>query len=181
MKLSQFIYTAFLLSLMLFACQQEQSSNNSTNDETEADTTETEMEETVQDISGCYLYAVNQDSIRLQINQSGDAVSGWLNYDFHQKDGSIGKIEGEIVGDTIKLNHNFLAEGTISNREIYFLVGNNEVREGAGEIEVEGNTSRYADPTAVDFSTMQALKQVECADNFMNAKDMAFYENEVGK
>ena len=172
MKTSTFYILLFFFVCGVFACQQS-SENNSDN--------ETNEDKTTQPISyeGCYLYINNQDSISLQIRQSNRSITGWLNYDFHQKDGSIGEVKGIAVGDTLKLQFTFLAEGTISEREIHYLYAGESLREGTGEHTVEGAKSTYKNPNNLNFNSSPKLAKVACEEGFINEEYKEFYNNEI--
>ena len=86
----------------------------------------------------CYLYAVNQDTIRLRITIADKAVNGSLIYNFYEKDRNIGTIRGTHSGDTIRAEYEFRSEGMTSTREVIFLKKKKSLIDlGSGGLELD--------------------------------------------
>lgn len=132
----------------------------------------------------CYLFSNGKDSIRMTYQIHENEVEGWLNYDFFEKDGSIGEIEGEISGDTLKLEFEFLAEGTISKQEVYFLKKNNyKLYRGSGEMKMNMDSLLiYSNPKEIDFSDNTPMGELKnCPENLIKKTDWEFYLKESEK
>jgi hypothetical protein len=126
----------------------------------------------------CFIYAANKDTIKLQLKQKEDELEGWLNYQFYEKDGSIGKVEGKLVGDTLKLEYEFLAEGKISETEIYFLRNTTELRRGSGEMRMdEDSVMVYVNAKQLKFTDPTPLILMKsCPADFISSKDKKIYQ-----
>jgi len=126
----------------------------------------------------CYLFANGKDSIRLSYQLEGNDLKGWMNYDFFEKDGSIGEVEGEIYGDTLKLEYKFLAEGMISKQQVYFLKKENyKLYRGSGEMEMSNDSILvYSDPKSISFSDNTPLGELKtCPEDLIKQSDKEFY------
>jgi len=128
----------------------------------------------------CYLFSNGKDSIRLRYVREGNEVKGWMNYDFFEKDGSIGEIGGSYHADTLKIVYDFLAEGAISQQQIFFLKKDGKLIRGSGEQEMTEDSARiYKNPKNVRFDDPTPLQELEiCPDNLIKAGDMEFYKKE---
>src|SRR5690606_34596128 len=131
----------------------------------------------------CYLFSNGKDSIRMTYQIHENEVEGWLNYDFFEKDGSIGEIEGEISGDTLKLEFEFLAEGTISEQQVYFLKKEDKLFRGSGEMYMDNDSVMvYRTPSQLSFDDPSPLIILsECPESFINKAYREFYLKESGK
>lgn len=125
----------------------------------------------------CYLFTNGKDSIRLTYIQENDEVEGWLNYDFFEKDGSIGEIEGKFIGDTLKLEYEFLSEGMYSEEEVYFLKKGGKLYRGAGEMRfTNDSTMVYSNPGRLNYNDTTPLSHLEnCPENFIKPENINFY------
>ncbi len=114
----------------------------------------------------CYLEAVGKDSVFLSLDDNLGTFTGKMRYKNFEKDSSYGDIMGNQNGDTIKLVYTFQAEGTTSEREIYFLKKDGQLLEATGQYDVDGIKSVYKNPAQLKYDG-HALKQVDCK-NFEN-------------
>lgn len=97
-------------------------------------------------VQNCYISVVGKDSVFVSLEDNLGTFIGKMRYKNFEKDSSIGDISGTQNGDTLKLNYVFEAEGTTSEREIYFLKKDGKLLEGIGDHVTDGNTDRYANP-----------------------------------
>jgi len=111
----------------------------------------------------CYLAATGKDSVFVSLDDNLGTITGKMRYKNFEKDSSFGDVMGTQNGDTLKLSYTFQAEGTTSEREIYFLKKEGNLIEGIGDHKVEGNKDLYANPEKIKYDG-QALKQVDCKD-----------------
>ncbi|HLV24578.1 MAG TPA: hypothetical protein VKY36_07365 [Moheibacter sp.] len=126
----------------------------------------------------CYLFSNGKDSIRLSYQLEGNDLKGWMNYDFFEKDGSIGEVEGEIHGDTLKLQYKFLSEGVISKQQVYFLKKENyKLYRGSGEMEMSNDSVLvYSNPKEINFSDSTPLGELKtCPEDLIKQSDKEFY------
>ncbi len=129
----------------------------------------------------CYLFTNGRDSIRMTYIEKNNKVEGWLNYDFFEKDGSIGEIDGKWVGDTLKLEYEFLSEGMISEQQVYFLKKNNfKLYRGAGDMKMtDDSVMIYSNPKEISFSDNTPLGELKnCSENFIKQEHIDFYKKE---
>jgi len=111
----------------------------------------------------CYIGNTGKDSIFLSLDDNLGTITGKMTYKNFEKDSSFGDVMGTQNGDTLKLNYTFQAEGTTSDREIYFLKKDGNLVEGIGEQKVEGSKSLYSTPSKLKYEG-SALKQTDCKD-----------------
>ncbi|MCQ4034820.1 hypothetical protein [Kaistella montana] len=109
----------------------------------------------------CYFSANGKDSVFVSLDDNLGTITGKMRFKNFEKDSSFGDVIGTQNGDTIKLNYTFQAEGTTSDREIYFLKKDGVLIEGIGEHKTEGNKDLYANPSQLKYEGI-ALKQVDC-------------------
>ena len=130
--------------------------------------TEQEMEQpeiTIQD-KECFLWtSKGKDTIKMSmITANGGNVSGDLEYNFFEKDGNTGKFSGVAKGDTLYVTYDFESEGMKSTRESAFLRQGNNLIEGFGEVETNGNAQTFKDKKTLKFDAGITLNKVECAN-----------------
>ncbi len=173
MKFSVFFY--IILTFFVFSCN----SKSEKPDETMIIPAE---ETTPISSDHCYLFSNGKDSIRLSFQQKGNEIKGWMNYDFYEKDGSIGEIEGEAFGDTLKLEYKFLAEGTLSEQEVYFLKKDNyKLYRGSGEMKMTNDSILvYSNPNEIKFSDYTPLSELKnCPEGFINEAYILIYTSNL--
>lgn len=103
-------------------------------------------------VSNCYRYIKGRDTVFLKVERFPNVVTGRLIYALYEKDRNTGDIEGKMMGDTLVADYHFMSEGTMSNRQVVFLI--------QGETATEG----YGDLKAVDFSKGLKLNGVSCVE-----------------
>lgn len=111
----------------------------------------------------CYFAANGKDSIFVSLDDNLGTITGKMRYKNFEKDSSFGDVMGTQNGDTIKLSYTFQAEGTTSDREIYFLKKDGGLIEGIGDHKTESNKDLYANPAQLKYEG-NTLKQVDCND-----------------
>lgn len=114
-------------------------------------------------IQNCYISVVGKDSVFVSLEDNLGTFIGKMRYKNFEKDSSTGEISGTQNGDTLKLNYVFEAEGSTSEREIYFLKKDGSLLEGIGDHITEGNTDRYANPSQLKYEG-HVLKPTDCKD-----------------
>src|SRR5690606_5835636 len=170
------IFTILFTGIALSACKNEKEKRVTL-------TTGFPEREVLENQTNCYLFSNGKDSIRMTYQIHENEVEGWLNYDFFEKDGSIGEIEGEISGDTLKLEFEFLAEGTISEQQVYFLKKEDKLFRGSGEMYMDNDSVMiYRTPSQLSFDDPSPLIILsECPESFINKAYREFYLKESGK
>lgn len=146
------IFLATGLSVALFSCQTTQ---NETAQHTEAKT----------DTSAsviCYQYAANKDTIRLQVNRTGEKISGTLLYSLYEKDRNQGTITGTLKGDLLLADYTFQSEGMTSVRQVAFKRKGNGWVEGYGDITTKNDTVSFRNADLLRFDDTFELGEVAC-------------------
>ena len=111
----------------------------------------------------CYIYATDRDTVYLVLaSPVGDTITGELRYDFFERDGNIGFIEGQVRGDTLMADYTFLSEGMVSVREVGFLLGKDRVIEGYGDVEQVDGRMVFWHKDSLDFSNGLMMSQISC-------------------
>lgn len=109
----------------------------------------------------CYLGVTGKDSVYVSLDDNLGTITGKMRYKNFEKDSSMGDLMGSKNGDTLKLTYNFQAEGTTSEREIYFLQKGENLIEGIGDQKMEGMKSTYQNPSNLKYEGNN-LKQMDC-------------------
>lgn len=109
----------------------------------------------------CYLGITGKDSVFVLLDDNLGTITGKMRYKNFGKDSSIGDLVGSANGDTLKLSYTFEAEGTTSEREIFFLRKDGNLIEGIGEQKTEGNKATYTKSNKLEYSA-DPLKPAEC-------------------
>jgi hypothetical protein len=115
------------------------------------------------DASSCYLFATDRDTVFLKLNPPVDGkVTGDLNYLFYERDGNVGHIVGEIKGDTLFADYTFMSEGLSSVREVAFLLDENQVTEGYGDVKEQDGKMVFWHKDSLDFTNGLVMPKVPC-------------------
>jgi len=116
-----------------------------------------------ENVEFCYMNVLAKDSMFLSYRIKNGNVSGKLKYKNFEKDSNSGDITGKISGDTLKVNYKFASEGSVSEREIYFLQGSGILLEGIGKY-AESNSSKsvYEFPKEINYTKGQRLNPADC-------------------
>ena len=110
----------------------------------------------------CYVYNANGSKIELQMNTNNNEVNGTLTYELKEKDSNKGTFVGTINDSILIAQYTFQSEGTESIREIAFLIKDNQLIEGFGEVVTEGNSIKFKDASSLDYSSNMPLSKVDC-------------------
>ena len=131
----------------------------------------------------CYQFTNGKDTIQIRYQQDGDEIEGWMRYNFYEKDGSVGEVEGKIAGDTLKLEYDFLSEGMLSEQQVYFLKKDGKLYQGSGEMEMsKDSVMKYIQPKKLNFDDTTPMEHLEnCPNDFIQSKNIEFYKKEKEK
>ena len=108
----------------------------------------------------CYIGVTGKDSVFISLDDNLGTFTGKMHYKNFEKDSSNGDLIGTKNGDTLKLNFTFAAEGTTSEREIYFLMKDDQLTEAIGDHKMENNKDFYANTSKLKY-TGQVLKKTD--------------------
>lgn len=148
-----FLYAA--LSLLLASCRFDSKSTSEKNTAPVQSNHENKRE--------CFSSVIKQDSLWARLDFSADEVTGILIYDFYEKDQNKGTLHGTLKGDTLRASYTFHSEGKVSVREVAFLVRENRLIEGFGEMEMNKNQQVFKEKENIDFSQGVEFKKIDCA------------------
>jgi hypothetical protein len=152
-KVKNSFYTIALVALAA-ACNNPKGTNVSLDviDSLGSEGTDT-IRKTAVKLQPCYLATIGKDSAFLKITVSDSTkISGELQYKFHEKDQTIGEISGKISSDTLTVMYTFSSEGKKSEREITFLVRDEQVIEGIGDYQEKGGKMLYKSKALIDYT-----------------------------
>ena len=108
----------------------------------------------------CYTFEGNGSKIDLKITNTVDGISGNLDYKLAEKDKNTGTFQGSIKGDTLIAIYTFQSEGTESKREVAFLIKDNQLIEGYGELDSTG--AKFKNPATLQFTSNMPLSKTDC-------------------
>ena len=112
----------------------------------------------------CFMQVVKKDTIVLHLQKNGNKLSGRLNFDNYQKDGSSGTVEGIQEGEILKLIYSFSSEGMNSVMEVFFRKKGNDLVRGVGEMTAKNDTVYFVQPGQVTYPENAVLKKVDCTE-----------------
>ena len=136
--------------------------SDSTVIKTPVETSPSDNPPVAENVNGCYMKKLDRDIYVLQLEQTGTAVTGKLQFDNYQKDDNRGTVKGIVDGNKVKLWYDFTAEGMHSIMEIYFKKQGNGLIHGIGDTEVKGDSAFYKNPDAVNYEEKQLFTKVDC-------------------
>lgn len=154
-------YLIIWLTIGLIACNNNDAANISDDTLVSAEDSSINNIET-SNVSGCYLKAIERDTLAASLIQEGNIITGKLTFDNFQKDGSTGTVRGVMEKDILKLVYRFQSEGMNSISEIYFKVTSSGLIHGIGEVMVKGDSAFYATPDNIVYESRELLNSISC-------------------
>ena len=161
----------FIISIVFLSCTNNNSKEKTTSKE---DTEVSSKENKIDDIeekpstgdhsSSCYWQILKRDTLVASLSHNGKMVTGKLSFDNFEKDGSSGPVRGTKEGDIIKLWYNFESEGMKSVMEVWFKSQGDFLLRGTGDMGVKADSSYFTNPAAVEFTSNQQMKKVDCSE-----------------
>ena len=148
-----------LIFLFFSACNSQENSSESVVKDTLKDTKQ------IRDASlmnGCYTSILKKDTATLKINNDNGQVSGELVYKRFEKDNNVGNLEGKILDSLIVADYTFQSEGTTSVRQVVFKISGENLIEGYGEINMNGDTATFKDIANLKYQEGQPFLKGEC-------------------
>ena len=142
----------------IVACKNDKKSDNQTVIEEENSVIETTPETTLE--TGCYEYKSDSNNIQMEITEVNDKVMANLNIAYAEKDVNQGKFVGTLNGDKLIGTYTFNSEGTESSREMAFLVKDDQLIEGYGDLNEDG--TKFKDVNTVKYTSTMPLTKVDC-------------------
>lgn len=152
----------FLAAIMIASCNSEP--KKLTEIITVEDTVKTVESKIMIPASSCYSSTAGKDIVTLKVEVFPNVVTGKLSYKFYEKDSNKGEITGQLNGDTLLADYKFMSEGTLSTRQVIFLIKNNIAIEGYGNMEEQNGKMIFKDLNGVSFGKGLSLKKIECGE-----------------
>ncbi len=149
---------AFLAAAFICSCSGKSGSENAAAEDTTSQESTTVASATLQ----CFVYQSRKDSASLNLEITGEKVSGKLSYALFEKDRNTGTFVGTITGDTILARYTFASEGSESVREVAFLKKGERWVEGFGEVKDSAGVMIFANRSKLDFQKGLDFKPAEC-------------------
>lgn len=138
----------------LISCNQSATTNSTA----EKDTTKPgEMKAMIPE-SACYAGTNGKDSFFLKMEVFPNVVTGKLEYNFAEKDKNTGDIDGVLKGDTLIADYTFKSEGTLSTRQVAFLIKGESAVEGYGPLEEKNSKIIFTDMSKINFTGTPLIK-----------------------
>lgn len=157
MKKHRFFFFAMTL-MIATACQTKTATDN-----TEVETTPIPIEpEAISDGTYCYEYRQGQDVTMINLNLTGDVVTGEMNWIPYEKDGARGTLAGTRSGNEIKGIWSYVIEGSAQTEEVIFNIEGDQLLRKIGELEdpnFDGNL-KLKDPESATLS--EAFTRITC-------------------
>ncbi|MDB5195955.1 MAG: hypothetical protein JWP88_325 [Flaviaesturariibacter sp.] len=113
-------------------------------------------------VTGCYTWTKDGDTCTLSLNLKDSTVTGELAYRWKEKDRNSGTLKGVVRDSLIYADYTFQSEGMSSVREVIFKMQGDQLLEATGDRTERGNKVIYSNPSALQFTSMPALKKVAC-------------------
>ena len=120
---------------------------------------ETTMAPTLE--KGCYRYDENGSTVNLEITDSENPVEANLMYALAEKDKNTGTFKGEFKDAKLVGTYTFQSEGVESKRQVAFMLRDNQLIEGYGELNEDGTL--FKDVNTVNYSSAMPLSKTDCA------------------
>ncbi|MER3375632.1 MAG: hypothetical protein RIM83_13420 [Allomuricauda sp.] len=154
------IALVFFLIILAVNCKTKEEKNSS-EPEISTEMTEEKMETSSPILeTGCYIYEANGNKIRFEITAVSETVLGNLDYALKEKDANTGTFAGVLKDSILIGSYTFVSEGMESTREIVFLLKDDQLIEGYGELDETG--AAFKDKNALSFSSSMPLSKTNC-------------------
>lgn len=145
------------ITLAISSCKDNDENKKSTDDETQSIT---EKESTSSLETGCYSYNDGKSIINFEITKTGNQINGNLTYELDEKDSNKGTFTGNTSNDKLFGIYTFESEGVESSREVAFMIKDNLLIEGYGELNESGNA--FKDKKTIKYLSKMPLKKTDC-------------------
>lgn len=110
--------------------------------------------------TGCYDFKSESNNIQMEITEVNEKVMGILNIAYAEKDANQGKFVGTLNGDKLIGTYTFNSEGIESSREMAYIVKDDQLIEGYGELNENG--TKFKDVNTIKYTSTMPLTKVDC-------------------
>ncbi len=142
---------------VFFSCKNKEEKPDDTMIE---ETTEEDMVMTPTLEKGCYIYNENGSMVNFEITKTDNPVEGNLTYAYAEKDKNTGTFSGNMNDGKLVGIYTFQSEGVESQRQIAFMLKDNQLVEGYGELNEDGTI--FKDANSVNYSSTTPLTKTDC-------------------
>ena len=154
---SKMVIIMMLFSVAFFSCKNKEEKPDDTMME---EPTKDEMEMTPTLEKGCYIYNENGSMVNLEIIKTDNPVEANLTYAYAEKDKNTGTFKGEFNENKLIGTYTFQSEGKESKRQVAFMLKENKLVEGYGELNEDG--TMFKDVNSVNYSSTMPLTKKDC-------------------
>jgi hypothetical protein len=144
--------------ITIVACKHNTKTDNQTVIEKEKPVIKTSLKPTLE--TGCYNFKSESNNIQMEITEVNEKVMGILNIAYAEKDANQGKFVGTLNGDKLIGTYTFNSEGIESSREMAFLIKDDQLIEGYGDLNEDG--TKFKDVNTVKYTSTMPLTKVDC-------------------
>ena len=114
-------------------------------------------------VQNCYIGTDGKDSVFVSLEDNLGTIIGKMRFKNSENNSSSGTVVGSKNGDTLKLIYTYEAEGSTSDREIFFLKQDGKLAEAIGEYKTEGNKTVYLKTSGLQY-TGNIYNAADCAE-----------------
>lgn len=111
---------------------------------------------------GCYTYNASGSMVQFEITKTDNPVEGNLIYALAEKDKSIGVFKGTFNEGKLIGNYTFQSEGVESSRQVAFMLQDNQLIEGYGELNTDGIS--FTDVSTINYVSTMPLHKSDCIE-----------------
>ena len=146
----------FLVTTVAISCKKKESKNDTPQESKEV---VVETPTTLLKV-GCYEYNNDGNQILFEIIEIDNTIKGNITYALTEKDSNTGTFIGELNEDKLIGTYTFSSEGTESTREMAFMVKDNQLIEGFGELNETGDA--FKDKNNISYTSTMPLTKIDC-------------------
>lgn len=150
-----------LITILIVACNNNKENNIATTSAIDT-STDTGTVSVMIPTTKCYQSIRGKDTVYLKLEKFPNVVTGILKYKFYEKDSNAGELDGKLHGDTLIADYSFKSEGTVSVRQVAFLIKDSVATEGYTDMEEKEAKMIFKNTGNLDFSKGLKLKQIDC-------------------
>lgn len=154
---SQMVIVMMVFSLAFSSCKNKEEKSDNTIIE-EPIKEEMVMTPTLE--KGCYIYSENGNLVNIEITKTNNPVEANLTYAYAEKDKNTGTFKGEFNENKLIGTYTFQSEGKESKRQVAFMLKENKLVEGYGDLNEDG--TMFNDVNSVIYSSTMPLTKTDC-------------------
>lgn len=110
----------------------------------------------------CYYFNEGEDHRRMYVMRTGNYVLGDLHINWEGKDGAMGSFIGSFSGDTMWANYDVVMEGQKMRQEIVFILKDNQMIQGYGELNEDAAVQSFINKKKITFDEKHAMAKGDC-------------------